>query len=387
MTSVSLRAVQPLTLNKILDLAGSATTENLAEFLHDELPVRFAQRIRMLEDLPAWQSKVSIASVRQMYMTSFKELRLADPREPAQFQAQLRNIKERHEQTNLLVGGFRAYTAAQELTDSEIDDWLERFFSLRISTNMLMSHYLQMSKSQARSIDPCTLGMETDYSLYLSSIDPKCNAARIARHAAHLVGDMARGRYGNAPRIEVTDNGSEAFPFVPRYMLYILSELLKNAVRATVETHCSASCQTIEPDEVDKIPPITVLVSGDENVCCFRVSDEGGGIPKDMIPKVWSYLFSTADPVVKPLTRLAVDAPPDPRVMHREASPSSEDEVQSVLFKSPLAGLGCGLPLSRLYARYLGGSIELQSLPRYGSDIFIYLNRLGNSSETLLSHN
>ena len=32
--------------------------------------------------------------------------------------------------------------------------------------------------------------------------------------------------------------------------------------------------------------------------------------------------------------------------------------------RSPLAGLGCGLPLSRLYAEYMGGRIKLQTMPR-----------------------
>lgn len=48
---------------------------------------------------------------------------------------------------------------------------------------------------------------------------------------------------------------------------------------------------------------------------------------------------------------------------------------------SPIAGLGCGLPLSRLHARYLGGKIDLHSLPNHGVDVFVYLNRMGNSVE------
>ena len=33
--------------------------------------------------------------------------------------------------------------------------------------------------------------------------------------------------------------------------------------------------------------------------------------------------------------------------------------------RSPLAGLGCGLPLSRLYAEYMGGRVKLQTMPRW----------------------
>jgi pyruvate dehydrogenase kinase 2/3/4 len=44
---------------------------------------------------------------------------------------------------------------------------------------------------------------------------------------------------------------------------------------------------------------------------------------------------------------------------------------------SPLAGLGCGLPLSRNYARFFGGDINVMSMEGYGTDSFIYLHRLG----------
>jgi len=392
-TTLSLREPQPLTLQHILALAPSANEGQLADFLHEELPVRFAQRIKMMEALPDWQSKVSIASVRQMYVTSFKELRLADPREPKLFQQQIQNIKNRHARTNLLVDGFKQY-AEDKLKRMEINEWLDRFFALRISTNMLMSQYLQMPMYDSLNERPLA-DFDPGYNPYRSSVDPQCNAHRIAKHAAFVVGQMSTYRYGLAPKIIVRDCSSQGFPFVPRYLFYILSELLKNSVRATVETNCPATIlkefalngglQGGEGDceEVD-LPPITVVVSGDENVCSVRVSDEGGGIAVNRLDDVWSYLYTTADPLEVPLSRLAVDAPEDLRRMRlQEVEPGSGETMQNMLLGSPLAGSGCGLPLSRLYANYLGGSIKLQTLPRYGTDVYIYLNRLGTSSETL----
>lgn len=48
-----------------------------------------------------------------------------------------------------------------------------------------------------------------------------------------------------------------------------------------------------------------------------------------------------------------------------------------------LAGYGYGLPISRLYARYFGGDLQIISMENYGTDAYLHLNRLGNSQEPL----
>merc|ERR1719186_1152441 len=51
---------------------------------------------------------------------------------------------------------------------------------------------------------------------------------------------------------------------------------------------------------------------------------------------------------------------------------------------TPMHGLGYGLPLSRLYARYFGGDIKVASCDGYGTDTFIYLRALeSDARETL----
>lgn len=379
-TTLALRAPRPLTMQTLLHVATHSSAEELAQLLHEELPVHFAQRIKMLEALPDWRLKPSISMVREMYMTSFKELRLADPERPKQFHSQICAIKERHAQTRLLVGGFKQYVS--ELSVAEINDWLDKFFTLRLSTNMLMSHYLQMSSGHCQSVDGATVFFDLPDNPYRSSIDPDCNIPRMASHAAAIVTRLALLRYGVAPAIEVQDRGTQAIPFIPKYFLYITSELLKNAVRATVEWHMPETVAPHAPlanhstNHKVCLPHVQVAVSGDENGCCCRISDEGGGIPQSKLSQVWSYLYTTADPLEMTLSRKAVDVPTDPRVL-QDGESHGMDRCGS-----PLAGLGCGLPLSRLYAKHFGGTVELQSMPRFGTDVYFYINRLG-STESL----
>jgi pyruvate dehydrogenase kinase 2/3/4 len=42
-----------------------------------------------------------------------------------------------------------------------------------------------------------------------------------------------------------------------------------------------------------------------------------------------------------------------------------------------------GLPLSRVYAEYWAGNLELHSLEGYGVDAFLQISKLGNKNEQL----
>jgi signal transduction histidine kinase len=37
----------------------------------------------------------------------------------------------------------------------------------------------------------------------------------------------------------------------------------------------------------------------------------------------------------------------------------------------PIAGLGFGLPMSRVYAKYFGGSLDIRSVCGIGADVFV----------------
>jgi pyruvate dehydrogenase kinase 2/3/4 len=51
--------------------------------------------------------------------------------------------------------------------------------------------------------------------------------------------------------------------------------------------------------------------------------------------------------------------------------------------RAPDLRLGIGLPMSRLYAEYWAGSLEIHSLEGYGVDAFLQISKLGNKNERL----
>ena len=142
---------------------------------------------------------------------------------------------------------------------------------------------------------------------------------------------------------------SPTFSFIPPALGYILRELLKNSCRATVD-----ACRGFPRGEVRR-RPISVTVSADDSRMMICVADRGGGIPFDRVENVWSYLHSTT------------------RKKWEEDSAFNNDDDPT-----ELAGYGIGLPMSRLYARYLGGDLNLISLPGYGTHAYVFLPRLSS---------
>lgn len=62
---------------------------------------------------------------------------------------------------------------------------------------------------------------------------------------------------------------------------------------------------------------------------------------------------------------------------------SVDGSLSSLTSRPPNLRLGMGLPMSRVYAEYWAGSLELHSLEGYGVDAFLQISKLGNKNEQL----
>merc|ERR1712048_828688 len=137
------------------------------------------------------------------------------------------------------------------------------------------------------------------------------------------------------------------FPYIPTYLFYVLVEVLKNSSRATVE-----KCKDFKQRTKER--PIVITVGANPSHVGIRIDDLAGGIPFQHADRVWSYMYTTAS-------------------QSQGTKAFSEQGT-------PLAGYGVGLPLSRLYARYLGGSLNLMSLPGIGTSAYLHLKRIGTEA-------
>jgi len=139
--------------------------------------------------------------------------------------------------------------------------------------------------------------------------------------------------------------------YVPSHLHHIFFEVFKNSMRA--------SCELAERRGLLEVPPVRVDIFRASDDITVRISDRGGGMPRHVQRRVFDYSYTTA------------------------ADAEIPDSVEPAGLQGdgvPMHGLGYGLPLSRLYARYFNGDLRVASMHGYGTDTFIYIPSLSSSA-------
>lgn len=343
----SLKKQTGVSLKHMMDFV--PTPKNLllsAQFLHKELPVRLAHRVVELENLPYGLSeKNPILQVRQWYIDSFKDLRnfpeMKSISDEANFNNLLYQVKMRHNDVvptiALGINELKKDLGPKmgRLDVPEIHQFLDRFNMSRIGLRMLIGQHV-------------ALHLPTQPPSYVGLISTKESPVETSRNAIEDAQMVCRRAYADTPDVQVYGDPNFTFAYVPTHLHHMVFELVKNSLRAVQERYMNTK---------EDPPPIRVVVADGLEDVTIKISDEGGGIPRSGISKIWSYLYSTAD------------------------SPLNSGSYHDL--PAPMAGYGFGLPISRLYARYFGGDLQIMSMEGYGTDAYLHLTRLGNVQEPL----
>lgn len=86
-------------------------------------------------------------------------------------------------------------------------------------------------------------------------IDMCASPFEIAKQVIADASYMCTRTHGDAPEVTIHGRTDRHFPYVSSHINYMLLELLKNSMRATVEKH-----------GIDKMPPIRIVIAdGEEN--------------------------------------------------------------------------------------------------------------------------
>lgn len=371
------RPLQPLKLQDIL--TASSSLPKLAELLHVELPVRFARRIKHLQRIPGWERIPELVALHDMHLESFRELRLASPEGLEHFAQVVSQVRLRHRTITQLfaealqrvdrsadahlaesslgsAGGAGEEGSEAQVQRRHLERWAETFLNSRVSTEIQMSHFVACIRAQ----DGSQGGAGAATGSKVGIVDTRLDLRDVCARA------VAEVRDGPWPcPVEVEHVGDDFhFCHTPRYLFYILVELLRNSSRATAHAVGTGRATLGEGPDA---PAIRVTVCAGDHQAVLRVSDRGGGVPCDMVDRMWCFTGGS----MTHATESCLDGAAD------DAARGAHDRPWGVFGgESPLAGRGMGLPLSRAYARYLSGSLHVVSLPNLGVDAFLSLDRI-----------
>lgn len=201
---------------------------------------------------------------------------------------------------------------------------------------------------------------------------------------------LAKEAYGSScvlPDILIEGHLDATFPYILSHLQYVIGELLRNSVQAVVEKRSVLSGSP---------PPIEVLICEAPLNVIIRVSDQGGGIPNEVLPELWSFSkgsrsqthlrnLSQVPKMAATMQELKLPNPSSDKsnasIGHKQRP--YDGSLSSLTSRPPNLRLGMGLPMSRVYAEYWAGLLELHSLEGYGVDAFLQISKLGNKNEQL----
>ena len=218
----------------------------------------------------------------------------------------------------------------------------------------------------------------------------RCSARDVVEACWNRATTLARDAYGSScvlPGITIEGHLEATFPYILSHLQYIIGELLRNSIQAVVEKRSART---------DGAPPIQVLIAEAPQHVIIRISDQGGGIPSDQGGKLWSFMkgsrsqthlknLSQVPKMAATMQELKLPSPnPDKSSPVDESKKRPYDgSLRSLTSRPPNLRLGMGLPMSRVYAEYWAGQLELHSLEGYGVDAFLQISKLGNKNEQL----
>ncbi|KAJ3107409.1 hypothetical protein HDU96_007916 [Phlyctochytrium bullatum] len=329
--------VTPVTLSYLLELGKTRNALESARFLHQELPKRLARRVRALQKLPFIVGvNPYIRQVYQLYYDSFEILRSIPPpvdeASQAEFSETLSDLVGSHQDViPQLAKGF--LECGKYMTKEGAASFLDGMIHARIGIRVLAEHHI---------------ALQEDVTGWIGIVNTHLSPYQLLKKTSDYVTELCEFHYGSSPEFVFNGNTDTAMAYISVHLEYIFMELLKNACRATVEW----SDKTRRADH----PPVEITIGQGKEDITIRIRDQGGGISASEMLRVFDYSYTTV-----PKTDVE-----DSNIFASQSRLSMQASVGG-----PIAGLGFGLPMSRIYAKYFGGALELKSVAGHGLDVFL----------------
>jgi len=134
---------RPLSMQEVLDML---EPQRIAKFLHVEVPIRIAERIRWIQDIPNWEDIKELREIHTSHMKVFRDLRLVQRRPTLDaFTAVVQHALHAQQPVRhkVAIAMHRLHTErGEEFGSGFTDPWADDFLLNCIGTEMLMSQCL-----------------------------------------------------------------------------------------------------------------------------------------------------------------------------------------------------------------------------------------------------
>ncbi|KAI1771842.1 alpha-ketoacid dehydrogenase kinase [Hypoxylon cercidicola] len=394
------KEARPISLRQLMVFGRSLTEARLmssANYVRTELPTRIAHRIRDMQRLPyVVVTNPHISDVYELYYTAFDSFRRIKEIKTSEDNDRLCKEISKMLHAHLTVIPKLAMgilECSDLISAAELDQFMNTILRSRISRRVIAEQHLALTETfHSPWFSP---GAKLSEGEFIGEVFIKCIAKDVIEHCAKAIQDLARSANPPdtpIPEIRVSGHLDASFPYILSHLEYIIGELLRNSVQAVIEKHRRGRDPTSPP------PPVDVTLCEAQQHVIIRISDQGGGIPHDTLPYLWSFgkgplknqrlaNLGQVPLMAATLQELRVE---DGRLLALQQNSEKsggggghDSSLSSLSTRPPNLRLGMGLPLSRVYAEYWAGSLELHSLEGYGVDAFLQISKLGNKNEQL----
>ncbi|KAF7890449.1 hypothetical protein EAF00_008764 [Botryotinia globosa] len=400
---------RPISLRQLMVFGRSLTEARLissANYVRTELPTRLAHRIRDMQTLPyVVVTNPHMSQVYELYYKAFESFRRVREIKTLDDNDKLCKIISSTLQEHLTVIPKLAMGVLEcrdLMNPSDMDKFMNTILRSRISRRVIAEQHLALTETfHSHWHFPDGKPAESEF---VGEVFLRCNAKEVVERVGSEVQALMSATYGPStimPEIRLAGHVEATFPYILSHLEYIIGELLRNSVQAVVEKRRNGRSNNQPPPSID----ITVCEAPQHVI--IRVSDQGGGIPRDILPYLWAFSKGPrSNQRLENLTQVPKMAATMQELRVTDEAPGSqgnegtaamaatvgnvgpsstahETSLSSLTSRPPNLRLGMGLPLSRVYAEYWAGSLELHSLEGYGCDAFLQISKLGNKNEQL----
>lgn len=243
----------------------------------------------------------------------------------------------------LLADTFTRKDSPKQNDRRDVSNKCKLFLHRHASVMCLLQQSIALISREKASTVECV--QEVDLSDLV--VEAKNQSRSLAEHAHGIAPDIHIESVGGAYTSKVT--------CIPSMLSFAMTEILKNALYATIMRHIINKGYQIDPTMIDSgdivdddigilLPPIGVRIHAYEDEVTVEFMDDGTGMTSEEQANCLEFLWKNS---------LNSDSMVDRNASYQPMT-------------APLQGLGVGLCLSSVYVSHFGGSLEVYSKGKDG---------------------